>query len=104
MSSAQEAADALPSNFDLGGLTSAFNNPARLFSILDKNNDGRITKKDLEMLLTEFGVNGMAAKVLASYLFKQLDANNNGTIEMSDLTNANGIIHSLLRMKSSGGY
>lgn len=103
MSSAHEAADALPHNFDLNGLSDAFSNPMQIFSMLDQNNDGRITKQDLEKLLVQFGLNSMAAKVLSSYLFKQLDANNNGTIEPSDLTNANGILHSLLKMKQSGG-
>jgi Ca2+-binding EF-hand superfamily protein len=103
MSSAQEAANALSPNFDMGGLSNAFNNPTQIFSMLDKNNDGRITKDDLAKLLEQFGVNGMAAKVLSSYLFKQLDANNNGTIEPSDLTHANGILNSLLKMKQSGG-
>ncbi|CAF1623819.1 unnamed protein product [Rotaria sp. Silwood1] len=104
MSSAHEAANALPSNFDLGGLSNAFNNPAQVFSMLDKNNDGRITKQDLAQVLEQFGVNGMAAKVLSSYLFKQLDANDNGTIEPSDLVHANGILNNLLNMKQSGGY
>jgi len=103
MSSAHEAANALPSNFDLGGLTNAFSNPAQAFRMLDKNNDGRVTNEDLQVLLTQFGVNGMAAKVLAKYIFKQLDANGNGTIEQSDLTHANGILSSLLKMKQSGG-
>jgi Ca2+-binding EF-hand superfamily protein len=101
MSSAKEAANAIPSSFDMGGLSNALNNPTQIFSMLDKNNDGRITKDDLAKLLQEFGVNGMAAKVLASYLFKQLDANNNGTIEPSDLTNANGILNNLLKMKQN---
>ncbi|CAF3463444.1 unnamed protein product [Rotaria socialis] len=92
MSSAHEAANILPSNFDIGGLSNALNNPAQVFSMLDKNNDGRVTKQDLALLLEQFGVNGMAAKVLSSYLFKQLDANNNGTIEPSDLVHANGIL------------
>ncbi|CAF2750706.1 unnamed protein product [Rotaria sp. Silwood2] len=104
MSSAHEAANALPSNFDMGGLSNALNNPAQVFSMLDKNNDGRVTKQDLAQLLEQFGVNGMAAKVLSSYLFKQLDANNNGTIEPSDLIHANGILNSLFKMKQGGGY
>jgi len=103
MSSAHEAANALPSNFDVGGLTNAFSNPAQAFRMLDKNNDGRVTNEDLQVLLQQFGVNGMAAKVLAKYIFKQLDANGNGTIEPSDLTHANGILSSLLKMKQSGG-
>jgi len=101
MSSAQEAANALTSSFDMNGLSNAFSNPAQIFSMLDKNNDGRITKDDLAKLLQEYGVNGMASKVLASYLFKQLDANNNGTIEPSDLTSANGILNNLLKMKQN---
>lgn len=103
MSSAQDAANALPSNFDMGALEGALSNPTAVFRMLDKNNDGRVTREDLAKLLEQFGVNGMAAKILSSYLFKQLDANQNGTIEVSDLTNANGILRSLLRMKQSGG-
>ena len=103
MSSAQEAANSLPSNFDIGGLSNALNNPQAIFSMLDKNNDGKITKDDLTKLLEQFGVNGFAAKYLASYLFKQLDANGNRTIETSDLTDADGILKSLLKMKQSGG-
>jgi Ca2+-binding EF-hand superfamily protein len=103
MSSAQEAANALPSSFDMNGLTNAFSNPVQAFRMLDKNGDGRVTKEDLQLLLVQFGVNSMAAKVLSKYIFKQLDANGNGTIEPSDLTNANGILSSLLKMKQSGG-
>lgn len=104
MSSAQDAANALPSNFDMGGLSNALSNPTAVFNMLDKNDDGKVTKEDLAKLLEQFGVNGMAAKCLSSYLFKQLDANGNGTIEASDLTHANGILNSLLKMKQSGGY
>lgn len=103
MSHAHEAANALPSNFDVNGLTNAFSNPAQAFRMLDKNNDGRVTKEDLQILLEQFGINGMAAKILAKYIFKQLDANGNGTIEPSDLTHANGILSSLMKMKQSGG-
>jgi Ca2+-binding EF-hand superfamily protein len=103
MPSAQDVAKALPSNFDLHGLTDTFNNPMQAFRMLDKNGDGRITRDDLQMLLQQFGVDGMAAKLLSKYLFKQLDANGNGTIEPSDLTSANGILSSLMKMKANGG-
>ena len=103
MSSAHEAANALPSSFDISGLSDAFSNPMQAFRMLDNNGDGKITKDDLQVLLQKFGINGMASKVLAKYMFKQLDANGNGTIEPSDLTHANGILSSLLKMKESGG-
>ncbi|CAF2407042.1 unnamed protein product [Rotaria sp. Silwood2] len=103
MSSAHEAANALPSNFDVNGLTNAFSNPIQAFRMLDKNNDGRVTKEDLQLLLQQFGINGMAAKVLSKYIFKQLDANGNGTIEPSDLVHANGILSKLLKTKQGGG-
>ncbi|CAF0743319.1 unnamed protein product [Rotaria sp. Silwood1] len=103
MSSANEAANALPSNFDVNGLKNAFSNPIQAFRMLDKNNDGRVTKEDLQLLLQQFGINGMAAKVLSKYIFKQLDANGNGTIEPSDLVHANGILSSLLKTKQGGG-
>lgn len=102
MSSAHEAADALPSDFDMNGLSDAFSNPTQAFRMLDKNGDGRVTKEDLQALLQQFGVNSMAAKVLAKYIFKELDANGNGTIEPSDLMHANGILAKLLKMKQSG--
>jgi Ca2+-binding EF-hand superfamily protein len=103
MSSAHEAADALPSTFDMNGLSNAFSNPTQAFKMLDKNGDGKVTKEDLQLLLQQFGINGIAAKVLAKYFFKQLDANGNGTIEPSDLTHANGILASLMKMKKGGG-
>ena len=104
MPSAHDAASALPSDFDVSGLTNAFSNPMQAFRMLDKNGDGRITKEDLQALLQQFGINGMAAKVLSKYIFKELDANGNGTIEPADLTNANGILSSLMKMKQSGGH
>jgi len=102
MPSSHEAAHAIPSSFDINGLTNAFSNPAEAFRMLDKNGDGRVTKEDLQLLLQQFGINGMAAKVLAKYIFKELDANGNGTIEPGDLTNANGILAKLMKMKKSG--
>ena len=81
----------------------AFSNPEQAFSVLDKNGDGRVTKEDLQKLLQEFGINGMAAKVLSKYIFKQLDANGNGTIEPADLVHANGILANLSKMKEQGG-
>jgi Ca2+-binding EF-hand superfamily protein len=103
MSSAHEVANALPSSFDMDGLTNVFSNPAQAFRMLDKNGDGRITKEDLQLLLQQFGVNSIAAKLLSKYIFKQLDANGNGTIEPSDLVHANGILSSLMKMKQTGG-
>lgn len=103
MSSANEAANALPSNFDMSGLSNAFSNPDQIFRMLDQNGCGSVTVEDLQLILQKFGITGMAAKILAKYLFKQLDANGNGKIEPSDLTNANGILSSLLKMKKTGG-
>lgn len=101
MPSKGEAASAIPSNFDIDGLTNAFSNPVEAFRMLDKNGDGKITRDDLQKLLQQFGINGFAAKVLAKYMFKELDANGNGTIEPSDLTHANGILSSLMKMKQN---
>jgi len=72
MSSEQEVANALPSNFDINGLSKAFGNPTEAFRILDKNDDGRVTKEDLQILLEQFGIKGFAAKTLAKYIFKKL--------------------------------
>ncbi|CAF1327634.1 unnamed protein product [Adineta steineri] len=102
MPSEQETANALPSNFDVAGLKNAFNNPTQAFQMLDKNNDGKVTKEDLEILLTQFGIQGMAAKFMAKLIFKKLDADKSGTIEPSDLVHADGILTSLLKMKKTG--
>ena len=48
MSFEQEVADALPDDFDLAGLTEAFNNPLEAFKILDSISDGKITKEALK--------------------------------------------------------
>ncbi|UJR13974.1 hypothetical protein I4U23_000977 [Adineta vaga] len=103
MSYEQEAANALPSKFDVAGLKNAFSNPTEAFRMLDKNGDGRVTKEDLQLLLQQHGVKGIAAKLLAKAIFKKLDADKNGTLEPSDLTHANGILNSLMKMKSNDG-
>ncbi len=103
MSSEQEVANAMPSNFDMDGLSQAFTNPTEIFRMLDKNGDGRVTKEDLKLLLEQFGIKGVAAKVLAKFIFKKLDADGNGSLEPSDLTHANGILSSILKMKKSSG-
>lgn len=92
MLSTQDAADAL---------FNTLNNPTEIFNMFDKNNDGRITRDDLAKLLEQFGVNSMAAKILSAYLFQQLDANNNGIIELNDLIHANGILNNLLKSKQN---
>ncbi len=105
MSYEQEAIDAVPSDVDINGISNTFNNPTQIFRMLDKNNDGHVTQEDLQLLLTQFGINGMPANILSKYIFKQLDGNNNGTIDSSDLANAGNILRSLLQKKqNSGGY
>lgn len=105
MPSEQEAIHAIPSNIDMNSIADAFNNPAQIFRMLDSNNDGRVTKEDLQTLLERLGVNGMAANILSKYIFKELDANNNGTIEASDLVNAGNILWNLFEKKqNTGGF
>ncbi|CAF1586232.1 unnamed protein product [Rotaria magnacalcarata] len=70
MSVEQEVADALPDDFDLYGLTKAFNNPLEALKLLDSNGDGKITKEDLQELLERFGFNSFAAKITAKLLKK----------------------------------
>ena len=101
MSSEQEIAKALPSNFDASGLSQAFSNPTEAFKLLDKNGDGRVTVEDLQLLLEQFGIKGFVGKAMAKLIFKKLDADKSGTIEPSDLTHANGILTSLLQMKKT---
>lgn len=104
MVSENDAVDAIPSDVDINGISNTFNNPTEIFNMLDKNNDGRITNEDLQILLQQFGVNGMAANILAKYIFNQLDANKNGTIDASDLANAGNILWSLLQKKQNSGF
>ena len=103
MSSEKEAINAMPSNTNMDSLFDTMNNPTQIFRILDKNNDGRITKEDLQLLLEQFGINGMAATILSKYIFNQLDANDNGIIETSDLANAGNILWNLLQKKQNSG-
>ena len=49
MASEYEAADALPSDFDMNGLSRAFGSPSQIFRLLDKTGDGRVTKEDLRL-------------------------------------------------------
>ena len=72
MSSEQDVANQIPSSFDISGLSNAFSNPTEAFRMLDKNGDGRVTKEDLQILLEQFGIKGLAAKVLAKYLFQAI--------------------------------
>lgn len=99
MSTEREAAKVIPSDIDINGITDAFSNPAQIFGMLDKNNDGKITNTDMELLLSQYGIQGMAASILAKYVFNQLDANDNGTIDVSDLANAGNILWTLLQKK-----
>lgn len=100
MSSEEEAASQLPSSFDVHGLNNALGNPREAFRMLDKNGDGRVTTEDLQILLEQFGIKGMAGKVVAKFIFKQLDADRSGTIEPSDLVHAKGILTKLLQTKN----
>jgi Ca2+-binding EF-hand superfamily protein len=105
MPSEQEAIDAISSNVDINRISDTLNNPTQIFRMLDKNKDGRITNEDLRLLLEQLGINGMAANILSKYIFNQLDANNNGTIDVSDLANAGNILWNLLeRKQNSSGY
>ena len=56
---------------------------AQLFSLLDGNNDGAISKSEFE---TAFGQNGNTAK--ADGIFAQLDTNADGNVSPDELTNA----------------
>ena len=103
MSTEREAIKVIPSDIDINGITDTFNNPTQIFGMLDKNHDGKITNTDLELLLSQYGIQGMAASILAKYIFNQLDANNNGTIDISDLANAGNILWSLLQKKQNAG-
>ena len=103
MSSEREAIKVLPSDIDINGITDTFNNPSQIFGMLDKNNDGKITNADLELLLSQHGIHGVAVSILSKYIFNQLDANDNGTIDISDLTNAGNILWSLLEKKQNSG-
>ncbi|UJR13966.1 hypothetical protein I4U23_000969 [Adineta vaga] len=101
MPSEQEAIKVLPTDVDMNGITDAFNDPVQIFRMLDKNNDGRITKEDLQVLLEQFGIHGMASSVLSRYIFKQLDANNNGSIDSSDLINVGNLLWNLYQQKQN---
>jgi hypothetical protein len=56
---------------------------AQLFSLLDGNNDGAVSKSELE---TAFGQNGNTAK--ADGIFAKLDANQDGNVSPDELINA----------------
>lgn len=99
MPSQHDAINALPDDLDVNGIAEAFGNPAQIFRMLDKNNDGRITYEDLQGVLAQFGITGMAANVLAKYIFKQLDANHNGTMDASDLMRVGNILWQLFQQK-----
>ena len=46
--------------------------------------------------------NDVAAKVLAKFILKKLDADGGETIKPRDLTHANGILSSILKKKTGG--
>ncbi|CAF1002259.1 unnamed protein product [Rotaria sordida] len=100
MSSEQEAIDSIPSDIDINNISDGFNNLTQIFHMLDRNNDGRITKEDLQLLFEQFGINGTAANTLSKYIFQLLDRNNNGEIETSDLVNVGNILWNLSQKKT----
>ena len=68
------------------GQSTAVNGDAfsqQLFSLLDTNGDGTISKSEFE---TAFGQNGNTTQ--ADSIFAKLDANSDGSVSQSELTNA----------------
>lgn len=101
MSSEDEVIDAIPPNIDINQISDTLNNPVQIFRMLDKNNDGRVTNEDLQLLLQQSGIKGTASKMLSKYIFQLLDRNHNGVIEASDLVDVGRIIGDLLEKKQN---
>jgi len=63
--------------------------PSDLFSQLDANGDGQISKTEFEQALGAAGVDTQSADAL----FSKLDANNDGSVSQSELAKAHGHGH-----------
>ena len=73
----------------LQGQSGAGSGPSGLFSKLDANGDGSISKSEFENALGQAGVDTTSADAL----FNKLDANGDGTISQSELTPKSGAYH-----------
>ena len=68
-----------------------------LFKQLDRNGDGKVTEEDFVKVCEMVGI-GFVGKIAMKQVFKRLDKNHNGTLEISEAMAAFEQVHHLYQM------
>jgi hypothetical protein len=101
MTSPEEAMNAIPLNFDMNRLTDTLEDQTQVLHMLNKDRDGRVTEEDFKILLEQFDIKDENADILSKFVFNELGANANGSLDTNDLANAGNIIWHLFEKKKN---
>lgn len=69
-------------------LTQTFDDPQKAFEFFDKNEDGKLSKKELKNLLKSSGVNGFISGVAAKKMIKGLDKSKDKALDWTEFKKA----------------
>ena len=79
-------------------LTQTFDDPEKAFKFFDKDEDGRLNKKELKKLLKTAGVGGFISGIAAKQMIKGLDKSKDKKLDWTEFKKA---VDSLLKEDKS---
>lgn len=69
-------------------MRSKFETPEQAFSYYDRDKDGLLTKADFKILLKEANVNAIIRGIVAEFMMKSFDQNNDKTVSWEEFQEA----------------
>jgi len=69
-------------------LTQSFDSPKKAFKFFDKNEDGKLNKKELKSLIKSAGVGGFISNIAAKQMIKGLDKTKDKTLDWNEFKKA----------------